>query len=155
MERKAILEVKSAKGRQVHAMIATLNRRDVDGDTVKSGFFSSTPMESLIVPAHNWTHVPLGKALTWEHHGVEVRSILEFNGTPEAASWFEAIEHDFTHGRKPLQQYSWGFKPHEDAQTRTKAGRDYMPDGAQGARHYSLRSRPVWSPVARDHDHGD
>jgi hypothetical protein len=139
MDRKAIVEVTSAKGRQVHAVVATLMVPDADFDTIKPGFFPMIPMESLIVPAHKWDQVPLGKAVTYER-GQEVHSILTFNGTHAAAEWFEAIRHDFETGKQPLQQYSWGFKPHPDAVTHTKGGRALhaRPDGSPGIRLFEI-----------------
>jgi hypothetical protein len=132
MERKAVLEVQSAKGRQVHCIVATLNHPDADRDTIKSGFFSRAPMESLIVPAHRWESPPLGRAETWEAGSV-IKSILTFNSTQAAAEWFSAIADDFETGR-PLQRYSWGFRAHPDAQTRTKEGRllHARPSGEAG-----------------------
>jgi hypothetical protein len=133
MERKEVLEVTSAKGRQVHAVIATLDTPDRDHDTIRAGFFSVSPMESLIVPAHRWDRIPLGKAVSYQR-GKEVHSILTFNGTAAAAEWFEAIAHDFSTGSKPLQQYSWGFQAHPDAVTKTARGRELgpRPDGSPG-----------------------
>jgi hypothetical protein len=139
MERKAILEVKSAKGRQVHAVIATLDQPDADRDTIRAGFFPQAPMESLVVPAHKWDATPLGKAFTYQRGG-EVHSVLTFNGTAAAAEWFEAIAHDFETGNRPLQQYSWGFKPHVDAVTHTKGGRELhaRPDGSPGVQLFEV-----------------
>jgi hypothetical protein len=83
--------------------------------------------------------VPLGKAVTYER-GVEVHSILTFNGTRAAAEWFEAIQHDFETGRTPLQQYSWGFTPHPDAVTHAKGGRELhaRADGSCGIRLFEV-----------------
>jgi hypothetical protein len=138
MERKAVIEVQSAKGRQVHCIVATLNHPDADRDTIKSGFFSHRPMESLVVPAHRWDAVPLGRAVTWESGSV-IKSVLTFNGTQAASEWFQSIADDFETGR-PLQQYSWGFKPYPDAMTHTKSGRDLhaRPDGSPGIQLFEI-----------------
>lgn len=125
MEYKSILEVASAKGRQVEAIITTLNAGpDRDGDTVRSGFFSHKPIETAVIPAHQWSHVPIAKALTWERHEQEVVSLMTFNGTFAASEWFEAIAHDFSTGKSPVMGWSWGFKAYPDAMTKTKSGRD-------------------------------
>jgi hypothetical protein len=139
MERKTILpELKDIEGRTVHAVIATLETPDADLDTVKDGFFSHKPMPALIVPAHRWGEVHLGKSWTYQQ-GTAVHSHLLFNHTKEADSWLEAIRFDFEHG-EPLQRWSWGFKPHPDAVTHTKGGRDLHArrDGSPGIQLYEI-----------------
>lgn len=133
MEHKTVLpEIKDVEGRTVHAVIATLDYPDQQRDTVKDGFFSIHPTPALIVPAHTWTHVHLGKSWSYQR-GPEIHTRLLFNQTKAADEWLEAIRFDFQHG-EPLQRWSWGFKAHEDAQTRTKSGRDLhaRPSGEPG-----------------------
>jgi hypothetical protein len=125
-------EVKDIEGRTVTAVIATLDRPDAQKDTVRDGFFPVRPMPALVVPAHRWEQVPLGKSWSYQR-GSEVYSRILFNHSREAESWLEAIRFDYAHG-EPLQRWSWGFRAYDDAQTRTKGGRDLHArrDGSAG-----------------------
>jgi hypothetical protein len=140
MERKTVIpELKSVRGREVHAVIARLDVPDADRDTLRKGFFDYKPMEALVVPAHQWSHYSLGKSETYEQ-GSEIHSILTWNGTTDAANWFESILFDYEHGKSPLVRYSWGFRPHPDAFTFTKGGRDLHArrDGSPGIQLYEI-----------------
>ncbi|MCZ4606270.1 hypothetical protein O3S80_21435 [Streptomyces sp. Lzd4kr] len=70
------------------------------------GFFGR--QVTTVVPSHDWSHVPLGKALVHER-GSEVIADISFNlKVPAAIDWFESIKYDFENP-PALQQYSYGF----------------------------------------------
>jgi hypothetical protein len=88
-------------------VVATLGVEDLDGDVTVSGFFGrqAVPM----VPAHDATHVPIGKATLYES-GNEAIVDAEFNMAIAAArDWYEAIRFDAE--RPPAkQEYSYAYR---------------------------------------------
>ncbi|MEV4183099.1 hypothetical protein AB0J28_16875 [Streptosporangium canum] len=108
MERKEFTPViRGVTGEgKVTIVVASLNAVDHDGDVTLPGFFGKQTAQ--IVPAHDWNHVPLGRALITES-GAEAIAELQFNlKVPAAVDWFEAIK--FDHENPPaLQEYSYGF----------------------------------------------
>lgn len=92
---------------KVTIVLATLNTAvDHDGDVTKSGFFGR--QVASIVPAHDWSHVPLGKATISETPGEAVAELAFNLKVPAAVDWYEAIRYDFEHP-PALQEYSYGF----------------------------------------------
>ena len=88
------------------ALIATLNVEDSDGDVTLPGAFGK--QDAKIVPAHDWSHVPLGKAKIHED-GDDVLAEFKLNLNIEAArDWHESLKHDLANG-PPLQEWSYGF----------------------------------------------
>lgn len=108
MERKEFTPViRGVTGEgKVSIVVASLNAVDHDGDVTLPGFFGEQTAQ--IVPAHDWNHVPLGRASIKES-GNEAIAELHFNlKVPAAVDWFEAIK--FDHENPPsLQEYSYGF----------------------------------------------
>jgi hypothetical protein len=89
------------------AVFATLNVIDKDGDVTLPGAFGKQSV--VIVPAHNWGSVPLGKG-TIREVGEEAHVDFEFNlDSPTAREWFSALKFDVEKGDRPLQEWSYGF----------------------------------------------
>ncbi|GAA2448511.1 hypothetical protein [Streptomyces macrosporus] len=108
MERKEFTPVirgVNGDGR-VTIVIATLNQVDKDNDVTLPGFFGRQTAQ--VVPSHDWTHVPLGKAVIREEAGRAIADIHFNLKIPAAVDWFEAIKYDFEHP-PALQEYSYGF----------------------------------------------
>lgn len=100
---KAIDETKG----EVTAVIATLNVKDHDGDVTIAGAFGS--QEAVIVPAHDWDSVPLGRASISEEGG-DVVALMKFNlDIEDGRKWYSAIKFDFKAGN-PKQEYSYGYE---------------------------------------------
>ncbi len=88
------------------ALISTLNVVDSDGDVTLPGAFGT--QHAKMVPAHDWQHVPIGKARIHED-GDKV--LADFNLNLEIASardWHAALKHDLATD-PPLQEWSYGF----------------------------------------------
>lgn len=99
-------EVKQTGEGRVQAVFATMNVIDKDGDVTIPGAFGE--QEVVIVPAHNWGSVPLGKG-TIREIGEEAIADLRFNlESQTAAEWFSALKFDLENGTK-LQEWSYGF----------------------------------------------
>lgn len=104
-------------------VVATLGVPDRDGDLTMPGWFGQ--QTAAILPAHDWSHVPLGKGLVYEV-GAEAVVDIDWNlDVPEARSWFAAVKFDLEHP-PALQQWSYGFS--------TRPG---------GARPGEFKGRPV------------
>jgi len=89
-------------------VIATLNKIDSDGDIVLPGAIGRQTVP--ILPAHIWSHVPLGKAETYEA-GDKVLATAIFNMEVQAArEWHSALVFDLEHP-PAKQQFSWGYRP--------------------------------------------
>ena len=89
------------------AVIATLNVKDKDNDITLKGAFGDNQVVK-IVPAHNWGHVPLGKA-TIREDGDLVLADFQLNlDVPAAKDWHSALKFDLSEGT-PIQEWSYGF----------------------------------------------
>ena len=90
----------------VTIVFATLGVEDKDGDVIEPGAFGDKQV-AMILPAHNWSHIPLGKARIFET-GSEAIAELKFNLDIEVAKdWFKAIVFDLE--GTSVQEYSFGF----------------------------------------------
>lgn len=108
METKSFIgSVKQAtvdgSGRMV---VATLNAIDLDGDVTLPGFFGR--QTAMMVPTHDWSHVPIGKGVVYET-GNEALVDFQLNmGIEAARDWHAAIKFDLENP-PALQQYSYAF----------------------------------------------
>lgn len=127
-------------------VMATLNSIDSDGDVTLPGALGEQTFS--IQPAHDHTHVPLGKARLYEESNeaiVEAKFNLDI---PDARDWHSAIKFDLANP-PAVQEYSYGYEPKEGG---TKSGtfqgrrvRFFQPkaDGSPGIDVYET------SPVLR------
>lgn len=93
----------------VLAVIATLDVLDSDGDITVPGAFGEQVAQ--VVPAHDWSHVWLGKARVYES-GNEALAEIKLNLDIEAArEWHSALKFDLAHGSRPLAEWSYGYTP--------------------------------------------
>lgn len=90
----------------VTAVIATLNVIDKDGDVTLPGAFGE--QEAVVLPTHDWGHIPIGRAKISEKDGVVVAQIKFNLDVAAGLEWYKALKFDFDSG-KPLQEYSYGF----------------------------------------------
>lgn len=90
----------------VVAVIATLNVVDKDGDVTLPGFFGE--QEVVMLPCHDWGHIPLGKGRVYESGDKAVAEMKMNLDLESAREWHSALAFDLKNGR-PLQQYSYGF----------------------------------------------
>ena len=89
------------------AVFATLGVLDRDGDVTMPGAFGEQTVK--ILPAHDWSHVPLGKARIYEN-GNEAIAEFQLNLDIEAArDWHAALKFDMAAGT-PVQEWSYGFE---------------------------------------------
>jgi hypothetical protein len=89
------------------AVIATLGVIDKDGDVTRSGFIGK--QGGIVLPVHDWNHVPMGKCVTSEE-GDKVIAKGKFNlDIPAAKDWFSAMQFDMENG-EPAMEWSYGFK---------------------------------------------
>jgi hypothetical protein len=131
---KSLTEEKLAKG-ELTVVFATMGVWDKDGDMAMPGFYGE--QDIVMVPAHDWSHVPIGKGRTYEV-GNEARADIKMNLAIQAAKdWLEAIKFDLKVG-KPRMEYSYGFKTLEGGtemgEALGKRGRILKPreDGTPG-----------------------
>ena len=142
--RKAIEIKEVSKEGIVVACFATLNVIDKDGDITLPGFFGE--QDVVMLPAHDWGHVPIGKG---KIHEVGDRAIAELQmnlDIPAAKDWHSALMFDKAHGR-PLQEYSYGFSilPGGSSQGgKDASGKDAYrtlrpcPDGTPGCKAHEV-----------------
>lgn len=108
----------SGEGR-VSFVVATLRTIDKDGDWTAPGAFGRQTVTML--PAHDWSHVPIGKGTLYEQGDQAVVDVKMNLRIPEARSWYEAIKFDSEHP-PALQEYSYGYEVLDSAPD-TKEGR--------------------------------
>ncbi len=105
----AKLKALDEEGRGV-AIIATLGVIDKDGDVTLPGAFGEQTVK--MVPAHDWKHVPLGKATIKE---VGDEAVAEFGLNLEiqsARDWHSAMKQDLE-SPPSLIEWSYGFLAEE------------------------------------------
>lgn len=110
------------------AKIATLGVLDLDRDITLDGWFVDG-MTAPVVPTHDWSSVPLGRA-TVRVVDDEVLADIEWNDTREAESWRQAIEFDYA--RQPHMNWSYGFTI-RDGSTSVGTWLDELPARFLGA----------------------
>ena len=86
---------------------ATMGVVDKDGDVALPGFYGQ--QDIVMLPAHDWSHVPLGKGTTREEGDMACADIQMNLEIQAAKDWLSAIKFDLKNG-KPLQEYSYGFR---------------------------------------------
>lgn len=96
-------------------VFATMNVVDKDGDVALPGFYGK--QDIVMVPAHDWSHVPIGKGVTREEGNLAIADIKLNLEIQAAKDWLSAIKFDLANG-VPLQEYSYGFKPLEGGSER-------------------------------------
>lgn len=109
MERKSFIgAVKAAtSGGEGQMVVATLNVVDKDGDVTLPGAFGR--QTAVMVPVHDWAHVPIGKGVVFER-GNDVLVDFQLNLDIEAArDWHAAIKFDLENP-PALQEYSYGYE---------------------------------------------
>jgi hypothetical protein len=105
------IEIKELKDSGViRAVIATLNVIDKDGDVTLPGAFGE--QEVVVVPAHDWSHIPIGKGVIREEGNQAIAEIQMNMGIASGQEWFTALKFDLEKG-KPLQEWSYGFNIRE------------------------------------------
>ncbi len=100
-----IKQLEESEGR-VTAIFATLNSVDKDGDVTVPGAFGE--QEVLIVPSHQWSHVPLGKGRIRERGDKAVADLQLNQELPSAKEWLSALKFDLENGQ-PLMEWSYGY----------------------------------------------
>lgn len=103
---KDLSEAKLAKG-ELSVVFATMGVWDKDGDFAEPGFYGE--QDIVMVPAHDWSHVPLGKGRTREDGNLAVADVKMNLEIQSAKDWLSAIKFDLSNG-KPRMEYSYGFK---------------------------------------------
>lgn len=98
---------KLAKTGELSVVFATMGLWDKDGDWAEPGFYGK--QDVVMVPAHDWNHVPIGKGTTREVGNLAVADIKMNLDIQAAKDWRSAIMFDLANGR-PVQEYSYGFK---------------------------------------------
>ena len=88
-------------------VFATMNVVDKDGDMSLPGFYGN--QQVMMLPAHDWSHVPIGKGTTREEGNEAIADIAMNMDLQAAKDWLSAIKFDLKHGT-PIQEYSYGFK---------------------------------------------
>ena len=119
------------------AVFATLNVVDADGDLTMPGAFGEQHV--TLLPAHDWGHVPLGRARIYEDGN---EALAEFRLNLEVAAardWHAALKFDLAH-QPALQEWSYGYRPVEFS---------YTSDGNNRVRVLSKISVSEVSPVLR------
>lgn len=92
---------------ELTVVFATMGVVDKDGDVALPGFYGS--QDIVMVPVHDWSHVPIGKGVTREEGNLAIADIKINLEIQAAKDWLSAIKFDLQNG-KPLQEYSYGFK---------------------------------------------
>lgn len=109
LERKRFrAEVKAASDAgDFEAVIATLGVIDHDGDMIAPGVFGGAVVS--VVPNHDHSSIPLGKARIEERGNLAV-AVGKFNLDIRAAKdWYSALKFDLANG-DPVQEWSFGFQ---------------------------------------------
>lgn len=122
---------------------ATLNVIDKDGDITLPGFFGK--QAAIMLPAHDWKHIPLGKGPIHEVGDAAIAELQMNLDVPQAKDWHSWLLFDKTHGQ-PLQEYSYGF-------TVKPGGSSEGGQDASGQKAYrTLRSCPDGTPGCIVHE---
>lgn len=119
VERKSFdVEIKAADDGSFEAVIATLDVIDSDGDIIAPGAFDGAVMS--VVPAHDHSSVPLGKA-RMEDRGNLAIAKGQFNLDIQAAKdWRSALKFDLENP-PAVQEWSFAFRV-MDSEEETRDG---------------------------------
>lgn len=110
-----MLTVKSLAGAKLKALdadgkglavIATLGVIDKDGDVILAGAFGEQTVK--VVPAHDWMHVPLGKAVIRESGNEAVAEFALNLDIQAAKDWHSSLKQDLA-DPPSIQEWSFGF----------------------------------------------
>ncbi len=110
-----MLTVKSLAGAKLKALdaagkglavIATLDEIDKDGDVILTGAFGEQTVK--VVPAHDWMHVPLGKAVIRESGNEAVAEFALNLDIQAAKDWHSSLKQDLA-DPPSIQEWSFGF----------------------------------------------
>ncbi|ADZ70109.1 HK97 family phage prohead protease [Polymorphum gilvum] len=110
-ETKAITVEKMDGAGKGLARIATLSAIDSDGDTYVPGAFSwkeGGEQWVPILPAHQRTAMPLGKARIYEDGDAALAELHLNLDTQVGRDWHKTLKFDLEHGAS-VQEYSYGF----------------------------------------------
>ncbi|WP_339745600.1 HK97 family phage prohead protease [uncultured Maricaulis sp.] len=110
-EIKSLVFEKMAEDGQGLARLASLTAIDHDGDTYAPGAFLGPDGGDQwvpIVPAHNRSATPLGKARIFEKDGYAYAEIHLNLETIGGKDWHSVLKFDLATG-KPAQEWSYGF----------------------------------------------
>ncbi len=106
LDLKSLTEEKLAKGK-ISVVFATMGVWDKDGDMSMPGFYGE--QDVVLLPAHDWSSVPLGKGKTREEGNLAIADIELNMELQTAKDWLSAIKFDLKVGQ-PRMEYSYGFK---------------------------------------------
>ena len=140
LDLKSVNEEKLSHG-QISVVFATLGVWDKDGDMALPGFYGGQDIAML--PAHDWSHVPIGKGRTREEGNLAIADIQMNLEIQAAKDWLSAIKFDLKNG-KPIQEYSYGFRVLEGGsemgEMLGRRGRILKPreDGAPGSKIWEV-----------------
>lgn len=133
--------IKSASQGKATFRIARFDEVDKDGDVTLPGFFGQ--QHAQMVPAHDWNHVPIGKALIYEDAEGGLADVKFNLAIPEAKAWYDAIVFDLANP-PALQQHSYGYEVLEGGSKRGDfKGRQVRfltprPDGTAGVKVFEV-----------------
>src|SRR6266508_4653153 len=119
----------------VRAVVATLGKIDGDGDVTLPGYFGR--QDVVMLPTHDWSHVPLGKVVMFEDGDQAIADLKVNLAIPAARAWFEALRFDLANPPS-LAAWSYGYTVKAGGSWEGKfAGRDVrflqpLPDGSPG-----------------------
>lgn len=136
------IDIKALEKGELQIAFATKGVWDKDGDFTEDGFFGE--QDVFMIPAHDWTHVPIGKGRTYEEKNMAVARIKMNLAIPAAKDWHSSILFDLKEGNNPIQEYSYGFKILEGAQEMGdrlgRRGRILRPlaDGTPGSKIWEI-----------------
>lgn len=133
-------EVKSLDEGTVRVAFATLNDVDKDGDVTLPGFFGK--QATVMVPVHDWNHVPIGKGVIFEEGDQAIAEVKLNLDIPAARDWHSALKFDMANP-PALQEYSYGY-------TVLDGGSEY--GDFKGRRVRYLKARPDGSPGVDVHE---
>ncbi len=142
LEHKTVrAELKMDDGGSGEARIATLNVVDKDGDVTLPGFFGDAQVAHLL-PAHDWSHVPMGKGRVVERGDAAYVAFQINTEIAAARDWQSALKFDLANP-PAIQEWSYGFRVHADA---------WKEEQRDGRRVRLMGPRPDGSPGAIVHE---
>lgn len=112
-ETKSLLVEKMDDAGRGLARLATLSAVDSDGDTYAGGAFGwkeGGEQWVPLLPAHDRSAMPFGKARVYEDNGVALAELHLNLATSAGKDWQSALKFDLATGR-PAQEWSYGFAP--------------------------------------------